>query len=190
MRGKADINTKIGPTTKKILLLLAGGFNLSIAGRPDYYFRAINGISKEWKQINKRALYEAIRNLYKSKMVDYKENEDGTVSVVLTESGKTKTLQYNLDLIKIKKPVIWDKLWRLVIFDIPETQKQGRNSLALKLKDLGFIPIQRSVFIYPYECKNEIDFIIEIFNLKPYVRFMLVKETDIDLDLKHRFHLR
>ncbi len=49
--------------------------------------------------------------------------------------------------------------------------------------------MQKSVFIHPYECKNEIDFITEIFYLVPYVRFLRVKDIDIEIDLKNRFHL-
>lgn len=186
----SNFKFKLGPKTKKALLILGGGVALSLTGRPDVYFRIIKGVSKEWQEINRRTLYEAIRKLYQSKLIDYKENNDGTVSLVLTENGKNKVLRYNLDKMKIKKPVRWDGLWRLVIFDVPESFRQGRDALASKLKQLGFYPLQKSVFIYPYECKNEVDFIVEIFDIRPYVRFMIVKETDIDLDLKNKFKLR
>src|SRR3989344_4593151 len=99
----------LGPASKKVLLLLEAGFILSLTRRPDYYFRILKKVSKEWKEI--------------------------------------------------KKPARWDKLWRLVIFDIPEEERTGRMALAAKLKELGFYPLQKSVFIHPYECKDEIDFI-------------------------------
>lgn len=175
--------------SKKVLLLLIGGASLSLTRRPDQYFRIVKSIVKEWKKINERNLKLAIKNLYRSKLVDYKANNDGTVSIILTDSGRKKILKYDLDKIQIKKPIRWDMMWRVVIFDIPEEERQGRIALAEKLKELGFYPLQKSVFIHPYECKNEIDFIIEIFNLSPYVRFLRVKNTDIDLDLKNRFHL-
>ncbi len=180
---------KIGPTGQKILLLLGTGLALGLTNRPDKYFQIIRSARRGWNRINNRSLHNSIKRLYQSKLIDYKENDDGTVSLVLTENGKNKVLCYNLDKIQIKKPARWDRLWRLVIFDIPESLKQGRNALAVKLKQLSFYPLQKSVFIYPYECRNEIDFIIEIFNLRSYVRFMVVKETDIDLDLKNKFKL-
>lgn len=186
----SNFGFKLGHKTKKILLILGGGIALSLTGRPDVCFRIIKGVSKEWKEINSRTLHEAIRKLYQSKLIDYKENDDGTVNLILTENGKNKALRYNLDKMKIKRPDRWDGLWRLVIFDVPESFKQGRHALSSKLKQLGFYPLQKSVFIYPYECKNEIDFIVEIFNLKPYVRFLIVKETDIDLDLKNKFKIK
>ena len=94
-----------------------------------------------------------------------------------------------MDKIEITRPAQWDKLWRLVIFDIPEEERTGRIALAAKLKEIGFYPMQKSVFIHPYECKNEIDFIVEMFNLAPYVRFLRVKDVDVELDLKERFRL-
>lgn len=162
---------------------------MSLTRRPDAYFRVVKNIAKEWHKINERNLRIVIKNLYKSKMVDYKENSDGTVNLILAEEGKNRILKYNLDKIEIKKPVQWDKLWRLVIFDIPEDKNKGRKALGAKLKELGFYPMQKSVFIHPYECKDEIDFITELFELAPYVRFLRVKDVDIELDLKERFHL-
>ena len=181
---------KLGHKMAKIILLLEGGLALSLTNRPDVYFRIIKGISKEWQEINHKTLHEAIRKLYQSKLIDYKENNDNTVTLILTDNGKNKVLCYNLDKIEIKKPTRWDKLWRVVIFDVPESLKKGRNALAAKLKQLGFYPLQKSVFIYPYECKDEINFIVEVFDLRPYVRFIVAKEIDIDLDLKNKFKLR
>ena len=77
----------------------------------------------------------------------------------------------------------------MVVFDIPENKNRGRKALAAKLKELNFYPMQKSVFIHPYECKDEIDFITELFELAPYVRFLRVKDVDIELDLKNKFHL-
>jgi len=179
----------LGPASKKVLLLLEAGFILSLTRRPDYYFRILKKVSKEWKEINERYLRETIKRLYRSKLIDYKEANDGIVELTLSEKGKNKILKYNLDRIEIKKPARWDKLWRLVIFDIPEEERTGRMALAAKLKELGFYPLQKSVFIHPYECKDEIDFITEIFDLAPYVRFLRVKDIDIEQDLEERFRL-
>lgn len=176
------------PSSQKILLLLAGGLCLSLTRRPDAYFRIVKKIGKEWKNINERNLRRAIKKLYQSKIVDCKNEKDGTFALILTREGKNIVLKYDIDKIEIKKPIRWDKLWRLIIFDIPEEERAGRIALAAKLKELGFYPLQKSVFIHPYECQDEINFIVEIFDLAPYVRFMRVKDIDVELDLKDRFH--
>lgn len=192
MKNSNDKNPrlKIGPVMQKALLLIEGGIILGLTRRPDKYFQIIKKISKKWQKINERALRAAIRKLYQSKLVDFKEKSDGTILMTLTDNGKRKIVECNLDTMKIQQPKQWDRLWRLVVFDIPEEEKKGRNALVVKLKELGFYPMQKSVFIHPFECKNEINFVTEIFNLKPYVRLFIVKETDIELDLRNRFNLR
>lgn len=157
--------------------------------RPDKYFKIVRQTIKAWKKIDEESLRRAIKRLYQSNLVASKANSDGTESLILTDNGKKRVLQYNFDKMQIPKPAQWDKLWRLVIFDIPEDHKRGRDALAHKLKILGFYPIQKSVFIFPYECKNEIEYVSEMFSVKPFVRFMTVKDIDIELDLKRRFDL-
>jgi DNA-binding transcriptional regulator PaaX len=184
---KRNSYPKIGPVKQKVLTLLCAGLALSLSRSPRGQWRIIKSARKEWDKINQRSLREAVRKLYQSKIVGYKENKDGTITLVLNEDGKKLALRYNLENIEIKKPARWDRLWRVVIFDIPESNKRGRDALAAKLKNLGFIAIQKSVFVYPHDCKKEVDFIVEIFDLRPFVRFIVAEEIDIDLDLKSRF---
>ena len=180
---------RLGPVGQKILLILLAGASLSLTRRPDQYFRILKSATKEWQKINQRTLKKAISRLYKSQMIDYREDKNGFVTLVLTEKGKKRVLEFDLDDMKIKKPTIWDGFWRIVAFDIPEDKNKARKALVSKMKDLGFYPMQKSVFVYPYDCKNEIDFITEIFEVKPYVRYIIVKDIDVALDLKQRFNL-
>ena len=175
---------------QKIILLLTAGAALSLTRRPGAHFRIIKSASKEWKNINHRTLRESIKRLYQSKIIRCIENSDGTLILELTDEGKKRVLRYHPSKMKIKKPIKWDGLWRLVIFDIPESMKRERMTLAGMLRRLDFYPLQRSVFIFPYECKNEIDFIVEMFNLRQYVRFLIVKDIDNGLDLRNRFDLK
>lgn len=180
---------RMGPVAQKLLLLLAAGVSLSLTHNPNRQFSVLKSAAREWQKINQRSLREAIRRLYKSEMVDYEESKDGTVRLVLRERGKKKTLAYNLDTMEIKKPKRWDGLWQLVIFDIPEDKKKSRDALARKLRQLGFLPLQKSVFVYPYECRDEINFIVEIFELKPYVRYIVANEIDVNHELRTKFNL-
>ena len=184
-----NISLNLGPTSQKILLLLASGGRLMLSRRPDMHFRIIKETIKEWQKINENSLRRAIKRLYQSKLIDYKENTDGTITVILGEDGKQKALRYNLDKIAIPVPNKWDGLWRMIIFDVPESHRQGRYALMTKLKNIGFHSLQKSVYIFPYPCKDEIDFIVEFFRLRPYVRYVIVKEIDVELDLKHYFDL-
>lgn len=179
----------IGSRAQKLLLLLHAGAALALTRRPDTFFKIVHSTSKEIARIDARTARRAIAALYQSKLVDYTEHKDGTVTLILTDEGKRRALRYNLATLSIPKPPRWDGWWRVVAFDIPERFMQGRKALSALLKELGFYALQKSVFIFPYECENEIDFIIETFAMRPYVRVMLVKKTDIDLHLKRKFNL-
>src|SRR3989344_1645064 len=92
-----------GPVTQKVLLLLAAGLSLSLTRRPDRYFRVIKDAVKEWRKINERSLRDAIRRLYQSKLVNFREKADGTVAMVLLQKGERKSLEYNIDAVHIKE---------------------------------------------------------------------------------------
>ncbi len=178
-----------GPAAQKALLLLLAGPAFILAYSPKRQFRVLKEVAKEWKKIDRRALDNAIKNLYKNKMVDIKENRDGTMAVVLTSSGKNKALTYDLENIKIPIMKKWDKKWRVILFDIPEKHKRARRALSQTLKNIGCLQFQKSVFVHPFECRNEVDFVIEFFSMRPYVRFIIADSVDNELDLKRRFGL-
>ena len=162
---------------------------MGISRSPRGYSRVIKGIKKEWEKINRLALQRAIRKLYESKLIEGKDNADDTTTMLLTDKGKRRALTYHIDEITIPKMKKWDKRWRIVLFDIPEKYKKGRNALASILKRMGFYTFQKSVFIHPFDCKNEVDFVIEFFNLRPYVRYIIAEHIDNELHVKSIFSL-
>jgi|SRR3989344_6021493 len=181
---------KLGKTSEKILLLLLAGVALSLTKRPDQYFRILDKTQKEWKRINQRSLHDNIKRLHKANLINYSNKSDGIISVYISKEGKERALFGKVRELKINKPKIWDRFWRIVIFDIPEDKKRARDALAKKLKELGFYTLQKSVFIFPYECKEEINFITKLFKIESCVRHILAKETDVDYYLIRKFNLK
>ena len=176
-------------TKEKILLLLSAGVALSLSRTPKQYFKIVKNFPKEWREIKRRRLNEIIKEFYNDRLVSFKENKEGLAEIVLTKDGETKALRFKIDEIKIKRPAKWDGEWRIVIFDIPERFKKAREALRKKLKDLGFIKLQESVFIFPYECEDEIDFVVEVFQIRPFVRFVKAKSFTNEEQLKIKFGL-
>ena len=176
-------------TKEKIILLLASGVVLGLSRSPRNYFKVLKGAAKEWKEINKNKLVRIVREFYNDRLIDYKEDKDGSVKIILTKEGQKKALKFKLDEMEIKKPAKWDGEWRIVIFDIPERFKKAREALRMKLKDLGFLELQKSVLVLPYECEDEIDFIVEVFLIRPFVRFVRVKSFTNEEQLKIKFGL-
>ena len=180
---------QIGPNQKKVLLLLLAGVGLSVARSPSQYFRVIKSVKSEWDKINYLALRRSIASLYKSKLVKEIENSDGSITMVLTDKGRKKAITFNIDNMEIKRPNKWDKKWRLVIFDIPEKKRGARDALRETLKRLGFYELQKSVFVFPYQCQSELDFVIEFFDIRPYVRVAMVVSLDNELHLREIFNI-
>lgn len=174
---------------QRVLLLLMAGVALGLSRSPKNYFKILKSFAKEWKDIERKRLFSVIREFYNERIIDYKEKEDGTVQIILTKDGQKRALHYKLDELKIKKPDKWDKKWRMVIFDIPEKNKKAREALRMKLKELGFKELQKSVFVYPYECEDEIDFIVEVFELRSHVRFLRVDSFTNEEQFKIKFDL-
>jgi len=166
--------------------LIFGGLSLSLTRSPGQYYKILGKMIKGWKQIKETELKKEIRQLYYSKLVKTKNNSDGTLTLLLTEKGRQKALKYNFDMMKIT-PHVWDGKWRMVVFDVPEERRDARDSLRAKLKNLGFYELQKSVFVHPFNCKNEIDFIIELFELRRHVRYGVLDYIDNDLHLRKIF---
>jgi DNA-binding transcriptional regulator PaaX len=169
---------KVGVNQQKVLLLLLGGLTLGLCHSPKQSLRVIHEMQKEWKNINRKALNSAINDLYRSKLVATKENRDGTLTLTLSADGNNTALRYNLDTIEIRQPLHWDKKWRVVMFDVPENLKRVRDTLRMHFKKMGFYEFQKSVFVHPHPCKNEIEYIIEFYNARRFIRFIVA--TDID----------
>lgn len=177
-----------GTIQKKVMLLLLAGLALSCTRSLSKQLKIIGDVENEWREINHRALQRAINSLYSSKLIDQKNNRDGTMTFELSKEGKIKALTYDLDNMEIKKH-LWDKKWRIVTSDIPERIKKVREALRYHLKHLGFKELHKSVFVIPYECRDEIEYIVEFYNARRFVRYIEAQYIDNELELKHKFSL-
>ena len=70
--------------------------------------------------------------------------------------------------INIKKDE-WDGIWRIVAYDIPDDIKKERDYFRKKLKSLGFKELQKSMFVVPYKCREEIAVLSQSLGISPYV---------------------
>jgi DNA-binding transcriptional regulator PaaX len=71
-----------------------------------------------------------------------------------------------------------DGVWKIIIFDIPETKRQVRNVLRSKLTSLGFKKWQNSIWISPFTLAPEIE--DELNQLAKHFFIRLVKTTEIN----------
>ncbi len=177
------------PVKRKVLLLLQAGVALSFAGTVPRQLRIIEELVDEWKSINRAYLYRIIRDFEDEQLVRIEEDEDGTRTVVLSERGKKRAFTFHIHALVISTPAKWDGLWHAVFFDIPEELKKTRGALRNKLYELGFYHWQKSVFVHPYPCRDQIDFLAAFFNVRAYVRYATLTNVTQEAELLRYFKL-
>lgn len=124
----------------------------------------------------------------KQKMVRIRETPEGTV-VEITQEGIKRALKYKLAELSIKKPIIWDGKWRLVIFDVSEKKKRNRDCFRDNLRRMGFYCLNESVFVHPYPCFDEIEYLRQMTGVGEEVTCLTAESIETGSDLKTHFDL-
>ena len=116
----------------------------------------------------RESLYNAEKKKYIKKIIRSSDKKK-VVSIQLTRKGKKLFQECRIEDIKLARSGKWDGEWRIIIFDVPQKANYDREFLRNKLKTLGFFRIQHSAWVYPYDCMDEIELVIEYYKLSKYV---------------------
>lgn len=173
---------KIYPTVKLILRLASVGAiiarSLVLPGLPQLLkivnFRYEDLFTEdEWENFDERRLKQKLKELHQKKEIRIYKAGDKFV-VRITNKGKRKLLKYKLEELKIQQPRNWDGKWRIVAYDVPKERKSARDTLRKTLKRLGFLELQKSVYLYPYPCSDAIEFLRELYGVGENVTLLTV----------------
>lgn len=124
---------------------------------------------REWER---QRVSEALKRLRERRYVRYEERGKNTY-ITITEKGKKRLRQFEFDTVALPEPPRhWDRKWRVVIFDVPEKKKRERKIFRDKLDNLGFLALQRSVYVYPHSCEDEVDFLCQFIDVDRYVHYI------------------
>jgi len=185
---------KYGEIVKKIIDVFA---DLLIATKISYlpspYYtlgKFIKALLEEDKNLSKKQIKKALYDLEKRQLIDIIE-KNGQVKIYLQEKGKQKVITRSIKLLLDykKKEKKWDGRWFMVFFDVPEIERRKRNFLRRYLKRLGFYQYQQSVYIFPFECKKEVNLIKEIVEGAKYMKYIIASEIEEEEKIKKYFGL-
>lgn len=116
--------------------------------------------------------------------------KEGEPCLRLTGKGRSSLVRdFSLFDMRRKK---WDGLWRIVFYDIPEKQKSTRQSLKIKLQELGFGMVQESVYLSPFNVADDLGEFLVAHGLSEMVFVSVGRKIfgDDSLDLvKNVWHL-
>ena len=129
----------------------------------------------------------ALRYLKSRKLIDIQRQYQKDV-FTLTKLGRLRVRKL-LKSFGIRKPKKWDGKWRMIIFDIPHTKKSESDIFRQRLKNLGLANLQKSIWIHPFDCKDQIYYLAGNLFITPYVRYIVAEEVTGEADLRKRFEL-
>ena len=180
--------------TKELLvwLLIGGGISLALTN-PAFLVPAIFLARYPSSKASKIRLGRSV-NYLKHKGYISVVNKNGRTNVRLTRKGKDRAGTYLLEsrlAEKSRETKKWDKVWRLVVFDIEAKRRNKRDALRRLLRRTGFEQLQKSVWIYPYDCEKEIEEAKDFFGIADQeCRVVISRSIGDDRELKKKFDLR
>lgn len=107
----------------------------------------------------------------------------------LTPKGEAKLRILEKYNYRLPHPKRWDKKWRVLIFDIPEKRKSLREKIRNTLRAIGFSQLQKSVWVYPYDCEDLIALLKTDFKVGKDLLYLVVDEIENDKKLFGLFKL-
>jgi len=131
----------------------------------------------------------AVKRLINKGLIDYHKSNKGLIFLRLTDKGREELKKYSLQDLTIKKPKRWDGKYRVIIFDIKEFKRSVRDKMRRWLEHLGFVRLQNSVWVYPYECREVIVLLKSFFHIGKEVLYMTVDSIENDKWLRREFDL-
>jgi len=166
------------------LLKAASGLTILLARPSGSPYKPVNFFSHG--VFDRTRFRRTVRHIKSRGYVDVIEKR-GEMTLTLSESGRDRAMLYALEDIQITEPAIWDKKWRMVMFDIPEEMRSQRKIFKAKLDELGFAQVQKSVYLHAFPCHNEIEYIRSMYSVGQYVRLAILDKLEGDEALRKRF---
>ena len=139
----------------------------------------------KWQKYN---INHSIKRLKDHGLICFETTSRGTFAR-LTQKGEEKLRKFRLLGYKLKKPKKWDRKWRMLIFDIKEKRKRTRDKIRFTLKRIGFLRLQDSVWVYPYDCEDLVTLMKADFKIGRDLLYLIVDTIEGDGKIKKYFKL-
>ncbi len=146
------------------------------------------------QMIGNSKLFRNSKRQYVNKKIEilhnkgYLERINTSDTYQLSEKGKI--FLWKLKKYRYIQNKNWDGKWRVVCFDIFERHRTKRDQFRHELKEIGFIQLQQSVWVYPFACEDYIELLKTHYTFGKNVRYMIVDFINDDKNLKQFFKLK
>ncbi len=118
-----------------------------------------------------RKVSSALNFLNRKEYLCIKRLSDGKTEIRITKKGMRQVRRLSLSALKLLVHPVWDGKWHLLFYDIPVKFNAARMSFRRMALELGMYPLQKSLWVYPYECESEVLFIARFFGVAEHINF-------------------
>ncbi len=179
-------------------LLIGGGMVAALSFAPTLIF-ALAGVGyalKAQDKARRKKLHNSLDYLKRHnyvRVVSKSEKGERKVRVELTALGKRRATEVHakrLLLQNIERPKMWDKHWRIIMFDISADERAKRSAFRALIRRLGAVMLQKSVWIHPFDCSEQIGLLRDFFHLSDNeLRVITAESIGDDVELRKHFSL-
>jgi CRISPR-associated endonuclease Cas2 len=184
------------PTGILEMLVIGGGMAAGLTFAPTLVMAlmSIGFVMKVESRNSKNRVNSSIQYLKRHRYIRVVASKEGKgVRVEVTEEGKSyfaRTQMRKALLQPIERPKQWDKKWRIIMFDISTPDASKRSAFRRLINRLGTVMLQKSVWIYPYDCSPHVRMLKELFDLSDSeIRVVLAESIGDDSSFKKHFKL-
>lgn len=184
-RGQGTKGVMFDDTPMGILeaLLVAGGISIALSTAPTLFvaLASIGYVLKADDRARRKKIQRSFNYLKRHKYVAIKSSPQRTTVPALTNEGRKRikrVLMRRALQASIKPQKVWDGKWRLILFDISAGERAKRNAFRSMIRRIGAVMLQKSVWVYPYDCSEHISLLRQFFDL-PESSLRLVETSEI-----------
>ncbi len=117
-----------------------------------------------------------------------REEKDGRYKI--TKRGRDLLSEEKIWAFEIPRQKKWDYRWRMVLYDIPAAKRKTRHIFREKLREMGLMLYQNSVWVHPYPLEEIVAVIADFYGLKDCVMFAVAERINGEKRLRQEFGLK
>ena len=152
--------------------------------------KLLKHVDPDWimKRNPRQRLYEVGSKLKRKGLVRF-EKIEGKTKMVLTAKGRAAAQKAMLGS-PLPHKIRWDERWRMLVFDVPEKRRALRDKVRSIVAGFGFVRLQDSVWVFPYDCEDVITLLKTELRLGTQMLYVIADAIEYDKPLRTHFNLR
>ena len=130
-----------------------------------------NGLYESLPETSRPSREHFSKLLYQLQHSGYIRKTDD--SVFFTKKGEERAFIRHAEQVVLKRKR--DGFYRLIAFDVPEKRRFARDLMRAKLYEFECKKVQKSLYLTPYACEEEIEEIASILKMQSNVHVFVLK---------------